>query len=49
MQDYGSADRPSGVLFSSSIRMDKENVIFENDNIYVSKEVDYQWLSEKLS
>lgn len=49
LQEYASTARPSGVMFSSSIKISNNSVIFENDEVYVPKEIDYQWLSDKLS
>ena len=46
---YASTARHSDLWYSSSIKFSKDSVIFENDEIYVSKEVDFKWLSEKLS
>ena len=48
-QAYASTARPSDDWYFSSIKHSKDSIIFENDEIYVSKEVDFKWLSDKLS
>ena len=48
-QAYASTARPSDVCYFSSIKHSKDSIIFENDEIYVAKEIDFKWLSDKLS
>jgi len=40
--------RPSNI-FSSTLEFSKDSIIFENDEVYFAKEIDFQWLSDKLS
>ena len=46
---YASTARPSEMFCSSSIKFSKDSLILENEEIYISKEIDFKWLSDKLS
>jgi len=37
------------VSFSFFLKTDKDSVIFENDQVSVSKEIDFEWFSQKLT
>jgi hypothetical protein len=49
LQEFASTNRPSGIMFSSSIKMSKDSIIFENDEVSLSREVDYFWIFDRLS
>ncbi|CAI2359253.1 unnamed protein product [Moneuplotes crassus] len=49
LNEYRSAESPNGAMFSLFLRTEKDSVIFENGQVDVRKEIDFEWFQSKLS